>query len=146
MNIILCIVLSIVIYLIYLFIGSNLIGFIIRSLYSKPEKDLISDSDEYVKRMWNKYKLINLRIFVLSFFITVIIFTSLIYFVNWEISIALALIMLSRIQDLLFEIRTEKSFNLKEYPNGFLSNISNVLGWASLPIIYYAICIKMDIF
>jgi len=139
----LCILKAIVAWLILMFVGMNLIGFIVRGLLWSPP--LIDESpDGPVREMFSAA---NKRMSVGNAVLTLVCIVlagaylfALFYFWNAFLAVAGGLAMATRIPDLIWEVRTGKKVMRRSAPRGPLYIFTTLVMWLELPLIWYALC------
>ena len=120
-------------YLVLMLIGTNLVGIIVRGLIRSPKKDPHGNPiGENISSSGS------IALTLILSLITIAYLYALYYFVNIYVLAAGIMIMLSRIPDLLYEIKTGKKINLKEMPKRTIDTIFNIISWLALPVLCYA--------
>jgi hypothetical protein len=136
MEIIICILKTIAAYIILMFIGTNLIGFIVRGalgFYSKNLEPGLSTSEDN--------SLITSILIAISFsLISIIYFYLLFHLWNYGLLIAGILLMVLRIPDTLHEIKTGKKISLSNLPKRPIDYILSILYYLTLPLIWFSLC------
>lgn len=131
-----CILKAILGYFILTLAGVNLLGLIVRGLVPSYTKD-----DNVNLMLVEELKSRASRILtILSILITIAYFYALYHYWNVGVVIAAAMLMLSRIPDLLYEIKTVTKISFKNMPNKFKYVFWNIIGWLALPVLWYAMC------
>lgn len=138
MAIFFCIIKSILGYFVLMLAGTNLLGMIVRGVSPVYEKDA-----------YGLLHLVKIRpsggiVITIVFSVITILYLYALYH-YWNIGIAIAAVMLivSRIPDLLFELRTGIKYkwkNRKKMPNRPIDIICNLLRWGALPLTWYSLC------
>jgi hypothetical protein len=121
-----CILYVILAYFILMFVGSNLIGVIVRGFVSYTGENLLSFQS----------------ILITSIFIIIafVYYYILFHYFNYGFAIAGAMLMFPRIPDLLFEMETGTKVTAKNSPKGILSLLCTALLWGAIPVLIYFIC------
>ena len=59
----------------------------------------------------------------------------------WGIGVVLvaAMLMIGRVQDLLYEIKTGRKVTAKDYPKGIISVTSTILVWGAFIVLWFAL-------
>jgi hypothetical protein len=138
-----CIVYSILAYLIIMFISTNLIGLIVRGLIL-PTGNI--EESSIAQREINKYNRSS-NISTLIFILIALLFIFILYS-YWNIFMALAaiIIMSGRIPDLINELKSGKKFKSNNSKFQSRDYIATVLGWQPFPILLYSFnCIGNDV-
>ena len=137
-----CILKAFIAWLIMVLVGTNLIGLIVRGfVWSPPSiKGTTDRVQDVLHRESSRMSLVNLVMTVGSILITAAYFFALFHF--WNIGLALAggTIMVSRLPDLLWEIRAGRKVTRNDHPKGFVYFFTSILLWASLVLIWYSFC------
>ena len=132
------ILISIVFYFILIFLSVNLLGFLVRGLFSNPELDrLKSEESDFIKREVEKSQRADGWINIIALILIITYFYLLFHF--WNIGVmAVAIILMSvRLPDLLWEIKHGKKIDIKAIPKNALFFIITFLTWGALPALYY---------
>lgn len=140
---ILCILKAIVAWVILMLVSSNLLGFIARGLlWAPPPVDLPPDSPahEILSGASKRMSAGNAVITLISIIVAVAYLYALFYFWNALLVVAAVLLMVSRLPDLLWEIRTGKKVTPQSRPKGASYTVITILMWVTLPLIWYALC------
>lgn len=104
-----CILKSIVAWLVFMLVGTNLVGFIMRGLvWTPPPTEIEPDSPAYelITGEAKRISTANTALTIIGIVVTAAYFSLLFYFWNVLLAIAAGLVMVARIPDLLWEIRT----------------------------------------
>jgi hypothetical protein len=140
---VLCVLKTIVAWLILMFLGTNLIGFIVRGLVWAPPS-IDSETPQVVRELLvresKRMSVANLFITLLSVLLASAYLFGLFYFWNVLLAIAGGIAMVSRMPDLMWEIRTGEKVRRGTAPKGPLYLVATIADWASLPLIWYALC------
>jgi len=138
-----CILKSIVAYVVLMLVGTNLIGFIVRGLvWSTSPIDIEPDSPAYdvVAHEAKRITTANAALTIISIVITAAYLFLLFYFWNALLAIAAGLVMVARIPDLLWEIRTGRRAVRGSRPEGGIYLVGTILPWPTLVLVWYALC------
>lgn len=120
-------------------VGTNLIGMLIRGLV------LIADVENQISKGNNAFKELAGEIYdsktekkvnIIALLQIIIYLIVLFYFWNYGVVIAAVMIMVSRIPDLLWEIKHGRQ-NIKHMPMRYLLTL--VIIFAALPVLWYAL-------
>jgi hypothetical protein len=65
---------------------------------------------------------------------------ALYYFWNALLTVAAVMLMVARLPDLLWEMRTGKKVTPQSRPKGAVYTVTTSLMWLALPLIWYALC------
>lgn len=120
------------------FIGTNMIGMIVRGFsplfYINPEKY----GHDFIKQEAVKGNRINRNITITWIILVVVFFCLLLRYLHPGIAVAAAMLMASRIPDLVWEIRHGQKFDRNNPPKGTMYIIATLLLWGALPVLFLA--------
>lgn len=137
-DIILCLLKTIVAYFVLMIISTTLLGFIVRGFFVNPELIRIHDDSGYaIKNELNKIMRADNYLTLLFIALTVAYLYLLFHFWNIWMVMAAILFMISRFQDLLREIKTGEKTSKSTIPKGFLSKIISILAWIPMIILWF---------
>ncbi|MEW6617055.1 MAG: hypothetical protein AB1333_01390 [Patescibacteria group bacterium] len=137
------ILISIAFYFVLVYLSVNLLGLLVRGLFSDPELNKIkSEGDEFIKNQIKESQRANRRANFFSLTLIVVYLYLLFHFWNIGVMAVALVIMILRIPDLLWEI---KNYNGKlSYTKAGLllpkSTLSTIIGLSfllELPVLYY---------
>ena len=149
--IIIRIIITIIIYFVLMFLSINLLGFFVRGLYPNKQlnelkirlKELDSKDSFYnfIKKEIIKGEQIEKFISIGAFFGIIGYLYVVFRFWNIGVTIVALVLMLTRLQSLIWEIKTGQEFNpivaALSMPKDTLYYINNFLTLAALPALYY---------
>ena len=138
-----CILKTIVAWLILAIVGTNIIGFIVRGLvWSPPSTD---QGDEVVQEILlqesRRMGAVNAGLTLVSILVVVPFLFSLYHFWNIWLAVAGGILMASRVPDLVWEIRSGRSVTVTDAPKSLLHLIATIGMWGSLFVIWYSFCL-----
>jgi len=138
----LCILKAIVASVVMLFVGTNLIGLIVRGfVWSPPPVDAPTDRvAEVIRHESRRMGGVNRVMTVLSILATAIYLYALFHFWNVWLAVAGAIMMVSRIPDLLREIRTGEKVTRKKLPKSPSYYVATVIALGSFLLVWYSLC------
>jgi hypothetical protein len=136
MDVIICIVKTVLGDLLMMLIGANLLGIIVRGIIPAYKMDDLGNRTLIEDITSTKSIVMTVIITLLS----ILYYYSLYHFWNSGVVLAAAMVMFTRLPDLLFEIRTGKKVNSKNMPNKGVNIICTVISWTSLPVLWYSLC------
>lgn len=138
----LCILKTVVAWVILLLVGTNLMGFIGRGFFwSPPPVDAPTDRvHELLSRESRRMSVINVITTFFSILFAVAYLSALFYFWNVGLAVAGATVMASRIPDLIWEIRTGNRVTRTTAPKGPVHIVATILLLGSLPLVWYSLC------
>ena len=139
--IIIHIVISIAFYFILMFLSINLLGLLVRGFFINPELEkLKSESHEFIKQEIEKDQRANKWINVVAFLLILGYLYATFHFWNIGVTAVAIVLMIVRLPDLLWEIKTGKKITIglaRSMPKNALYFITTFLSWAALPALYY---------
>lgn len=124
-------------------IGTNLVGFVVRGLVAAPGMEqLEAGLDPFVRREFAKYKRANVGVTLFFALLGVLYLYLLLRFWNLGVLAAAVMLMLSRLPDLLWEIRTGYKVTMVRLrsgaaPKGAMAIVATVMMWAALPLLWF---------
>jgi len=126
-------------YFILMYFSVNLLGFLVRGLFSNPEIDkLEKEGTDFVKKQIKKNKKVDNLININAIILIVIYFYLLFHFWNIGIVIVSLMFMISRFPDLLWEIKNGRKID-KSTPKNIWFYISPILNIVAFLILYYSL-------
>lgn len=129
----------ILVWLMLEYIGINLVGMVVRPFLSWSSL-LVNVSEDLIKLFELRRKRVIAIVISLIFLILTVAYLIAIYhFWNVGLVVSAGLVMVSRLPDLLWEIRTGTKISLAKYPKGVVSIIYTVIGLLSLPLTWYSL-------
>ena len=148
--IIIHILITVIFYFILMYISVNLIGFFVRGLIVNPDLDLLrlkeeGYGDEFIeKSLAMKYKKnepaakrSNIIMTTIALVLILIYFYLLSLFWNIGVTSIAGIFMLTRLPDLIWEIKNGKKLTPKNMPRNALYYITSLSTFAFLPVLYY---------
>lgn len=125
---------------ILMLISTNLIGFFIRGIYKPVNFDEFKKS-EYKTIRDEAKKLNRANIFgnIFGVILIIVYLFLLYYFLNLGIMFTGLILMITRIPDLLWEIRNGKKINKYDKPKGSLYQSMTILSWIALIILWISL-------
>lgn len=136
MDTFLCILKAIAGYFILMFIGTNLLGAVVRGHRPTFRKD----RDGNLNSMVDVSSTGNIIITIFFSIIAIAYIYALYHFWNIGIAVAALILMLTRLPDLLFELRTGEKIRPSNMPKKSINILLNLLSWLVLPLIWYSLC------
>jgi hypothetical protein len=138
----LCSVKALVLWVLLMFLGTNLLGFVVRGLFSQGAPSVPTDATPGVERLLaseaRKFRVFNVVSTVLAAIATAAYLWALNRYCGGTLAVVAGLmIMASRLPDLLREIRTGVADIRSRTPVDYVA-IS--LLWLSLPALWFALC------
>jgi hypothetical protein len=138
-----CVFKTIFIWVGLLIVSINLIGWIMRGLlWRPPQIDAPTDRvREVLLKESKKMTSANIFMTLLVFAVALGYIFILYHFGNIFLMIAGVLLMLFRLPDLIWEIRTGSRISRTNAPQGFIHTASFLLMFFTLPLVWYSICV-----
>lgn len=124
-----------------MYLSVNLLGFLVRGLFSNPELDeLEKKSNNFVKDEIKKNRHINKVLNIISLILFIFYLYLLLKLGNIGVLLTAIIIMIGRLPDLLWEVKNRKRFN----PNLVIKKnwwyyFSSFLPWIAFPILYFSL-------
>ena len=132
------ILITIVFYFILMLVSTNLLGLFVRGLFVNPAiEKLEAEGHEFIKQEIKKYERTGKWVNITAFLLIVVYLYLTFHFWNIGVTAVAVVLMLARLPDLLWEIKTGKKMTIYSMPHNTFSFITNFLMWASLPALYY---------
>lgn len=136
------ILITILFYLILMYLSINLLGFLVRGLFYDPEINrLKQEGHEFIKNEIKKSERADKIINVIALILIVTFFYFLFHFWNIGVVAVAVIIMIGRLPDLIWEIKHGVKINPKMMDKNVLYYMSAFLPWIGLPLLYYFIYI-----
>lgn len=134
------ILVTVIFYLILMYLSVNLLGLLVRGLFSNPELDrLKKESHEFIKHEIEKSQSADKWINVISLILIIAYLYSLSHFWNIGVMMVAIIIMAGRLPDLLWEIKHGRKTDPESMKHNALYYISAFLPWLGLPVLYYSL-------
>jgi hypothetical protein len=136
MDILFCILKTVICYFLFIFLGTNLIGVIARGLIPCYWKD--ESGNKFMREDISSAKSI---LTSLIFFLLGLIYLYLLYhYFNIWLAISATVLAITRLPDILFELKTGEKVNVKNMPKRTIDIFFVTISWLVLPLIWYALC------
>lgn len=138
----LCPLKTIVAWAVLAFVGTNLIGLVVRGFsWTAPTLDAPTDAvHELLGHETRRLSVANSAMTFLSILVTLAYLFGLFYFSGIGLSVAACIVMVSRLPDLLWEIRTGGRVTRQSAPQGALHIIATLFLFGTLSLIWYSLC------
>ncbi len=136
MDTFLCILKAIAGYFILMFVGTNLLGIVVRGLRPTFKKD----SDGNLVSIVDTSSSGSVIMTILFSAISIAYFFALYHYWNIGIMTAGLILMFTRLPDLLFEIKNGVKINATNMPKKNIDVVLNIFSWLALPLIWYSLC------
>lgn len=132
--------LTLVFFFILMYVSVNLLGFLVRGLFTNPQLDQLEKTGhEFIKEEVRKSKRADKAINILALILIIAFFYSLFHFWNIGVVGVAIIIMIGRLPDLIWEIKHGKKTDPNLMKKNFLYYTSAFLPWLALPILYYSL-------
>jgi hypothetical protein len=136
MDIFLCILKTIAGYFILMFLGTNLLGIVVRGFRPTLRKDSDGNFVSIVDTSSNG----SIIMTILFSIISIVYLYALYHYWNIGIMAAGLILLITRIPDLLFEMKTGEKINSTNMPKNTFNVMLNILSWLALPLIWFSLC------
>lgn len=136
MDTFLCILKAIAGYFILMFVGTNLLGIVVRGLRPTFKKD----SDGNLVSIVDTSSTGSIIMTILFSIISILYFYVLYHYWNIGIMTAGLILMFTRLPDLLLEMKTGEKISSSNMPKKPIDVMFNILSWLALPLIWYSLC------
>jgi hypothetical protein len=144
----LCILKAFCVWVALVLIGINLAGFIIRGLaWAAPTPEDVFDGlapddyvDKIIKDATRRMRITNAFVNLLTWAASAGYLFALYRYWGVGLALAGALLVLTRVPGLLWELRTGRKLSSENTPTGPLPTIATVVMFATLPLIWYSLC------
>jgi len=124
-------------WLILMFIGTNLIGVVMRGIF-RPSLDRFNSNPVLASMAARANKTLTVST-IAAVVLGVAYLYALGYFWNLGVVAGAVLLIVSRIPDLVWEIQSGERVTASNGPNGSLAIVSTGLSWAALPVLWFAL-------
>lgn len=131
-----CILKAIIGYFLLMFVGTNLLGMIVRGI--RPTN--VKDSEGNLTPIENISSNTSIVMTIIFIAISFLYFFALFHYWNIGILSAGLILMFTRLPDLLFEMKTGSKINSKNIPKRPIDILCNILSWLALPLVWYSLC------
>jgi len=135
------IIISIVLYFILMLLSVNLIGFLVRGLFTNPEiKRLKLEGSEFIKQEIEKSQRADKWTNFIAFLLIAGYLYATYYFWNIGVTAVAIVLIIVRFPDLLWEIKTGNKITVgvaNSMPKNALYFITGFIDWVALPALYY---------
>jgi hypothetical protein len=123
-----------------LFASTNLVGFLVRGLFTNPELNRLEiEGHDFAKEAVRQHRRTEQTVNIVALILVVAFLLALDHFWNAGVVLAATMLMVARITDLLWEMKHGSKLQLKEMRHPALWMLNTVLSWASLPALWYAL-------
>lgn len=133
------ILITIVFYIILMLVSTTLLGLFVRGLFVNPELDKLKaeTKNDFIKEEIEKSKRADKWLNVVAFLAIIGYLYATFHFWNIGVTVVAVILMIARLPDLLWEIKSGQKITIYSMPKNTLSFITTFLMWVSLPALYY---------
>ncbi len=137
------ILISIVFYFVLMYLSINLLGLLVRGLFTNPELDKLKGETkhDFIKEEIEKSESADKWINLIAFLGIVGYLYVTFHFWNIGVTAVVIVLMLVRLPDLIWEIKTGQQYNrvasALSMPKNALYYMTSFLTFAALPALYY---------
>lgn len=132
--------LTLVFFLILMYASVNLLGFLVRGLFTNPQLDKLEQTGhEFIREEIKKSKRADKIINIVAFILILVYFYLLFHFWNIGVVAVAMLIMAGRLPDLIWEIKHGKKVDQNLMKKNALYYITAFLPWIGLPMLYFSL-------
>lgn len=130
-------------WLVLMLVATNLVGMIGRGLLQPmvtPEEQAMAQEHEVLRAEVERTRRADriVTIVVVALTVAFLVFLSSVW--NIGVAIAAAFVMLSRVPDLIWEIRSGRKIDRAAMPKGRVYQSANLLNWVAIPVLWFAVC------
>jgi len=134
------IIISVVFYFVLMLLSTNLLGLLVRGLFSNPELDRLKrEGHEFIKNEIEKSQRAEKWVNITALLLIIVYFYLLFHFWNLGVVVAAIILMAGRLPDLLWEIKHGKKTDLTLMKKNAMYYITSFLPWVALPILYFSL-------
>lgn len=134
------IIITVVFYFILMYVSVNLLGFLVRGLFTNPELERLKhEGHEFIKNEVKKSQRADKWINIIALVAIIVYFYALFHFWNIGVVVVAIVIMAGRLPDLIWDIRHGRKTDPKLMQKNFLYYVSAFLPWIGLPILYFSL-------
>ena len=134
------IAISVIFFFILMYLSVNILGFLVRGLFSNPELErLKQEGHEFIKNEIKKSEQTNNLINIIAVILFIAYLYTLFHFWNIGVMIAALVIMAGRLPNLLWDIKHGRKTDPKLMKKDFLFYLSSILPWVAFPVLYYSL-------
>jgi hypothetical protein len=132
---------AIVLWMVFIFIGTNLLGLIVRGFLQSPIID--DDASDRGQALLAKEKAKgDIGMGIITLLACAGYFYAINHYGNIYLVLCAVFAMIIRLPDLLWEIQTSRKVTAKEAPQGIVYTLAAVGMWILLPLIWASLLVK----
>jgi len=137
---ILQILMSIIFYIVLLYLSVNLLGLLARGLFVNPELErLKSEGRDFIKHEIEKHQRAEKWVNIFALILLIVFLYVLFHFWNIGVMAAAIIIMIGRLPDLVWDIKHGKKIIGSSTPKNVLSYIGIFIILIAFPVLYYSL-------
>ena len=136
----LCLIETAIGYVILMILSSTLIGLFIRNLVPALMESDAPKNEQEMRKVLAKYTSTHSDRAIFGAVLCLIYLVGLFQLFNIVMVAAAIMLMLARLPDLLWEIRTGQKVTRRNAPRGLLGLLSILLSWGAIPVLWFALC------
>lgn len=123
-------------FILLMLIGTNFLGMIVRTFVSLLT--IQKTGNMAVDKITRTGQTSGVIFLIFSLLITAGYFYALNHYFNCILVVAAIMLMISRLPDLILEMKTGQKLSRKNMPNRRIDIIFNIICWLALPVIWYS--------
>ena len=132
------ILISIASYFVLMYLSVNLLGLFVRGLFSSPELNKLGlEGNDFIKTEIKKHQRADIWINIIALILIAVYLYLLSHFWNMGVMAVAIIFIVTRLPDLIWEIKHGKKIDAKSAPKNILSYVNTILDWGMLPVLYY---------
>ena len=134
------IIISLGFYLVLMLLSVNLLGLLVRGLFTDPELErLKKEGHEFIKQEVEKSQHADKWVNVIALILILIYFYLLFFIWNSGVVAAAIVIMIGRLPDLLWEIKHGRRLDPNIMKKTAMYYLTSFLPWLAIPILYFSL-------
>jgi hypothetical protein len=129
-------------FLVLMYLSVNLLGFLVRGLFTNPELDKLKqdkNTHEFIKKEIEKSQHADIWINIIALVLNIAFFYLLFRIWNIGVAAVAVIIMAGRLPDLIWDIKHGRRTDPNLMKKNFLYYASAFLPWLGLPVLYYSL-------
>ncbi|HEY1604356.1 MAG TPA: hypothetical protein VGF77_02020 [Allosphingosinicella sp.] len=130
---------TLVAWFILMLVCTNLLGFLVRGFFVNQEMENIASGSDIIMNEYKRSVSTNKYINIIAFGLIIIFLVLLYRFWNIWLVLSALLLIVSRLPDLIWEIRHRRKLQATDMDRPRFYLISTALSWVSLPVVWYAL-------
>jgi len=127
-------------FLIIMFLSANLLGLLVRGLFSNPELEkLEQEGSDFIRDEVKKSRRADKMLNITALILIILYFYALFHFWNLGVLAVALIIMAGRLPDLLWEIKNGRKVNPNLMKKDLMYYVTSFLPWVGLPLLYFSL-------